>query len=681
MSQQLTAHFSAHGQQPIQQSLPHSHFQPHQIQQQALSYPAFQQIVAQQQQARAAVGQLGLGQSQQNNGTMREQNGGGHDSHRFQSVSSDGNTAVRENQGPAGENFRMVIQSTSISRPNSRIDQRSRSQASNRTPQRSSSPVDSNSSTRPYATPNAEPSGVDSPNHPIIVPPVANSLVMLQQRLSIIETSLAQGLAPPEALFDHARAYLNSLASQPSSFPSTIESTLRTRLNNLSAQAHNLRARSTIPVPHVSVHQPATSEMTNPQATAALARGGNRPGQPSASGTMNVNITAQATPPVPGSNHYPLSQTASQSQMQASAAPDIYLLSSPTGPHSLLLSPSGLYSTSFTNHPIPAISYMQTPSHNHLTFSQSFPPNQSSTALPNQHAPPNLNNQAPVAAVLTNDIAQAQLRQQEQQNQARDLARILIPLGGHLWLLIRLFGFVYFFTAGGGHRRAILLGIGAFIVFIVNTGAFHPFYRGLWGPVRRHVEGLIPLAAAGGARDERQPRRNAQAQAQDRTRDDNAAQDPNPNINGNTSNSQRGSLRHNGSSNHPPSPTELADRLLRERHDQTIFRRVERAVALFLASLVPGVGERHIAARDAAEARRVEQERQREAIAMREREEQEEREGERETPSGESLAAVPSAESSGNDIIGGGGGDDGGGIGEGIRERGFEGRQEELVEI
>lgn len=49
-------------------------------------------------------------------------------------------------------------------------------------------------------------------------------------------------------------------------------------------------------------------------------------------------------------------------------------------------------------------------------------------------------------------------------------------------------------------------------------------------------------------------------------------------------------------------------------------------MAIFFASLVPGVGERHIAARDAAEARRLEEAREREVRASEERAAQAERE-------------------------------------------------------
>lgn len=73
-------------------------------------------------------------------------------------------------------------------------------------------------------------------------------------------------------------------------------------------------------------------------------------------------------------------------------------------------------------------------------------------------------------------------------------------------------------------------------------------------------------------------------------------------------------------------PEEAAARLVREHENQNpsiwrdAFHRVEQSVVLFLASLIPGVGERHVRARE--EARRLaqrleEEERQRaeEAVA------------------------------------------------------------------
>lgn len=83
--------------------------------------------------------------------------------------------------------------------------------------------------------------------------------------------------------------------------------------------------------------------------------------------------------------------------------------------------------------------------------------------------------------------------------------------------------------------------------------------------------------------------------------------------------------------NTEPTPQEAAERLLRERERQDVnfirqtIRRVERAIALFVASLVPGVGERHIAVREAAEAARQAEVRERQEQTRREEEEAQQR--------------------------------------------------------
>ncbi|KAL8956942.1 MAG: hypothetical protein Q9193_005662 [Seirophora villosa] len=132
MSQQLAAQLAAQGQQHMLQGSPFNHFHAQQWQQPPLPQPSFQQVVAQQQQIRAAAGQHGLAQNLQNNGTRGEQarQGPNNDPPFDPSNPGNVNTVVRENQGPNGESFRMVIQSTSISRPNSRVSQRPLSQTS-----------------------------------------------------------------------------------------------------------------------------------------------------------------------------------------------------------------------------------------------------------------------------------------------------------------------------------------------------------------------------------------------------------------------------------------------------------------------------------------------------------------------------------------------------------------------
>ena len=179
-----------------------------------------------------------------------------------------------------------------------------------------------------------------------------------------------------------------------------------------------------------------------------------------------------------------------------------------------------------------------------------------------------------------------------------------MPLGGNLWLLVRLFGFVYFFTAGAGWRRTVLLCLVASLVFIAQTGVFRPVLQAIWDPIRRHAEGLVPLAG-------NEPRR------------------PGADRNGEIANAMAVQRTNQG-----PTPQEAAERLLRERERRDVsilrqgVRRVERAIALFVASLVPGVGERHIAAREAAEAARQAEARERDEQARREEAETRPSEGE-----------------------------------------------------
>jgi hypothetical protein len=150
----------------------------------------------------------------------------------------------------------------------------------------------------------------------------------------------------------------------------------------------------------------------------------------------------------------------------------------------------------------------------------------------------------------------------------------------------------------------------AFIVFIINTGIFNGLAEQIWGPVRRHLEGLIPLAPV-----PRDPAAQAAdlpdaAEQNDQANDRPGMQQPGAAVPAGTEALQR--RRRPGELD----PAETAARLL-EQHRQanagwllTQIRRAEHSLLLFLASLVPGVGERHIRARE-AEIAAIEAERQR----------------------------------------------------------------------
>ena len=287
----------------------------------------------------------------------------------------------------------------------------------------------------------------------------------------------------------------------------------------------------------------------------------------------------------------------------------VYVLSSPSGPHALLVTPSGSYTAPW-----------------HIPIAPNLANNPTSTGLPNQmnvlgaSGLPICPTQQPAAQAVNPQEAhlqqaqQMQLvqmpnranaegqdgidQQQQQQQQARDLARILLPMAGHMWLFVRLFGFVWFFTHGASWTRTILLCLIATLVFIGQSGFFRPVLQGFWDPIRQHAENLFPLAGNEQPNPARQPINDA----------------------GGT----RGPARE-------PNPEATAQRLFDERQRQdtnvlrATFRRAERAVALFLASLAPGVAERYIRARR-MEAEALQARADAEAIQAQERESELERE-------------------------------------------------------
>ncbi|KAL9112369.1 MAG: hypothetical protein Q9187_007775, partial [Circinaria calcarea] len=357
-------------------------------------------------------------------------------------------------------------------------------------------------------------------------PGVARSLIAMQERLSTLEATLNNGGVPLEDDIYQAQLQFDELWRQQPLLQGRPGTLLQTQLLNIMLRASQARRRS-----HNS---------SNP--------------------TPEVSTAPSFVP---------------QPTMQASSM--VYLLSSPSGPQALLISPSG------TMYASPGLNTVQAGIPFGLQAQQRLG---RQIRLVNPASNINVQSRPPPQ----NDQVVEQQQQQPQVNEARDLVRILLPLGGHLWLLIRLFGFVYFFTGGTGWRRTILLGICALTVFIAQTGVFRPLQQAIWDPLRRHVEGLVPLGAHAAPRA-------------DVNREEIEGQ-------------RRGGAR--------PDPRDMADRLLQQRdsRDGSILRRnlrrAERATALFVASLVPGVGERHIAARDAAEAARLAEEREREERLRRE---------------------------------------------------------------
>ena len=382
---------------------------------------------------------------------------------------------------------------------------------------------------------------IASPQHGLAQTPEQLQIRIVDQELLSIQSALARGIAPPMSVFENVRTILRNVETAEGAFH------LRSRLDYLSMQADQQRIGLNSMLMRVASEQQAPAAST----------------QSGGSGLPQGRSTEQSS---------------------------VYLLSSTSGPQALLVSPWGTYTApwhapTLANSGIPLI--MQ--QHGHPRPTPTAPAMHATTTAPQN---PPANNAPP------------EPRQQAQQaNDARDLLRLIIPLGGHIWLLIRLFGFVYFFTAGGGSRRAFLLGAFAFLVFIAQTGIFRPLVRGVWEPIRHHVEGLLPIP---GNEPPPAPVRGAEG----------TQNIPTPTAEGGAAPRDR-----------QPTPQDAAARLLQEREQRDTgvvreqIRRIERAVALFVGSLVPGFGERHIAARDAAEAIRQAETRQREETARRQEEE------------------------------------------------------------
>ncbi|KAI9863427.1 MAG: hypothetical protein M1813_003869 [Trichoglossum hirsutum] len=251
-------------------------------------------------------------------------------------------------------------------------------------------------------------------------------------------------------------------------------------------------------------------------------------------------------------------------EFRRSPDPVAYVLSSPSGPQALVVSPYGLYNSDLLrNHNVHRVV-----GHTHS--------NQQSTEPRRQD--PERHHGAPQVA-RQNNQRRPNLRARVAENGVpfMRLLQGLAPLGANIWLIARLIGFVVLFTGNSSWQRTILLALGATAVFLIQIGVLEPVVELIWGPVRRHIEGVLLSADRRGTPDATGNARNADAR-------DNEVEHTRP---------QERQER--------PDPADTAARLVRE-HQQgqrtwvfETIRAMERAIILFVASLVPGLGERHIA--------------------------------------------------------------------------------------
>jgi hypothetical protein len=173
-------------------------------------------------------------------------------------------------------------------------------------------------------------------------------------------------------------------------------------------------------------------------------------------------------------------------------------------------------------------------------------------------------------------------------------AAVLAAIWPHIWLIVRLVLFVWWFTsADNSWSRWITVTLIAIAVFVVNTGILNGPANQFWEPLRQHLEGLLPLAVHPHAAAQ-PPQQPAAGQAAVNNNNDNPPAAP-------------AGQQPVQTQNHVPDPAQAAARLVAQRRENNAnwlldqVRRAERAMLLFLASLAPGVAERHIAHLEAQE--------------------------------------------------------------------------------
>ncbi|KAL1628420.1 hypothetical protein SLS54_001993 [Diplodia seriata] len=292
---------------------------------------------------------------------------------------------------------------------------------------------------------------------------------------------------------------------------------------------------------------------------------------------------------------------------QAANTNDVFLLSTPNGPHAIVYSPNGTYTT-------PGSSFGDALTQN-LAYQRALsdvarlmgPTRASLTDRPIQPVAPQQNAAAPDAHVDVHPPAgeaarenqpqnpvqnpllagvQPQLQQQilQQQQEANQLP--IAAFATHFWLLLRIFGMLWFFS-GAGWQRTLMLSLCGLAIYVFQAGVLRERVLGnQWDRLRRYFENLVGIPHQPPPQQQRAAR---QGQANE------ANEDPAVDI----------GRRRRG---REPSPEEVARRLLHERQQQQrtwfweMIRGLERSLALFVASLWPGLGERMVAAREEAEA-------------------------------------------------------------------------------
>lgn len=202
------------------------------------------------------------------------------------------------------------------------------------------------------------------------------------------------------------------------------------------------------------------------------------------------------------------------------------------------------------------------------------PQNQAQVQAPMQPHPQAI----PLDRRMNQPAAQPALQPLHGANPMAGFGQLLLRLAPHFWNIGRLGFFVWLFVGpNSSWTRWFVVISAAVVTFVVGTGAFNGMGEHLWRPMMRHLETLFPTLD--------RPNHQQVPPAQ-------------PGV--------------------EPNPANMAARLVADQNRRQPWlseqiRRVERAGLLFLASIAPGVAERHIANLEEVARARQEESRRREA--------------------------------------------------------------------
>lgn len=271
-----------------------------------------------------------------------------------------------------------------------------------------------------------------------------------------------------------------------------------------------------------------------------------------------------------------------QSQPQRERA-EVYILSSPTGPRGLLVkNGSELYATPGTFQSHRAFTLPQPP----LLYPGVVQP--AALNYPPLHTAPPVQNQ-PQRPQGQHQPVQVRIRIDHRAvghgighpNNAVGAAALVAAAWPHIWLVIRLIFFIWWITSNDSSwTRVFTMAALAAGVLVMNAGFLNRFAHQALGPIRQHLDGLLHMADPNQQRRQHVPQPQAPPPA-------GANGEPGVGLVGLH---ERRDIDNAGAV-----------------HLVNFFRRIERAGLLFLASIAPGVAERHIAQLEAHE--RAERER------------------------------------------------------------------------